>query len=173
MTPEEWGAKFQAKLDVIASGKPFFTSAGFLVSEMAERIFEKGEKTDGQQESYNTTTELWVGDNVGPKAGTNIGKTGKKIKSTYYTSYSSFRSAMGRESNFMNFRLNNELQSDFLASLSEVSANNLELALKREINAQKRKGLEDRFGAIFTPQQSEIDKFVQVVQDEVNLIMSR
>jgi hypothetical protein len=173
MTVDEFANELDGKLNEIATGKAFFTSAGFLVSEMAERIFIKGEKTDGGKENYNSSKEIWVADNVAPKGQTNIGKTGKKIKTTYYTSYQSFRKAMGRESGFMNFRLNNELQSDFLASLAEISPNNLQLKLRSEINANKRAGLEQRFGAIFTPSEAEVNDFVSVVTDEINLIIQR
>jgi hypothetical protein len=172
MTAEEWGNKLNAKLAQIESGAALFPSAGSLIAAMQERIFERGEDVTGKTFNYNTTNEMWVADNVGPKGGSNLGKTGKKIKTTYYSSYNDFRGAMSRQTGTMNFRLNNELQSDFLASQSNVTGLEVELKLRNEINVKKRSGLEERLNAkIFSPSDSEVELFRERLIQNTNKIL--
>ena len=78
---------------------------------------------------------------------------------------------MGRETSFVNFKLNNELFSDFITSLNVKSPNNIELRFKKDLSAEKRSGLEDKFGEIFTPTDAEVEQLVTTIQDEINIIL--
>jgi hypothetical protein len=177
MTVDEFSNELDGKLNEIATGKAFFTSAGFLKDAMANRIFERGEKTEGGKSTYNDTTEIWVADNIGPKKGDKKGKPNKagvqkSTKTTYYTSYKTFKQAMTNKSSFVDFMLNRELRSDFDTSVVQKEPNSLELRVS-ELSAKKIEGSESRFGTYFEPTEEEANDFVQLVTDEINLIMTR
>lgn len=151
------------------------------------RIFEKGlNSSQSKIGSYNATKPVYINPNDAPRKGNQVGKSGRKIKSLYYPSYKDFRKGMGRESSFINLRLNNELQNDLAnAKISKGSNaiakptplkinNNLyRVGLNIHINQKKIEGLEKRFGSILKHTTDEIDQFNKVVEFEMNKIIKR
>jgi hypothetical protein len=182
ISPSQYAAKLKRLARDLESGEIMLLAGGSAIGRMAERVFVRGEDVSGGTKNYNTTDELWVSDFAAPKGQSNTGKTGKNIKTTYYSSYSAFRSAMGREASVMNFRLNNELQSDLLNSpvnkssnaigqpkLKTVAPNEFVISLKNSANTKKADGLEARFGVkIFQLSPSEIDFLKSIYQQEIN-----
>jgi len=182
ISPSQYAAKLRRLNRDLESGEIMLLAGGSAIGKMAERIFVRGESVTGTTQKYDTRDELWVSDNVAPKGQTNKGKFGANIKTTYYSSYSAFRSAMGRESSTMNFRLNNELQSDLLNSpvsegatgvptpkLRQTRPNEFIVSLKNRKNSEKANGLEDRFGVkIFRLSPSEVQIAKDAYQFEIN-----
>lgn len=134
------------------------------------RIFEQGKTTFGATFSYSTKPGYFTN---GPKASNKTGKTGKTIKTGYYKGgYAEFRSQQGREAGKVNYRLTNELQSDYANSKVAVTANKLAspkpikisnfkyvITLNKDINIQKRSGLERKYGIIFDLNVTENNQF--------------
>lgn len=153
---------------------------------ITDRIFHKGKNTAGSSiGEYNTTTELWVADKDLRRAGTHRGKTGKPTKTSYYKSYKALKRQQGF-SGKVNLRLKNELQSDFAnASIAEnndsppkpntikVSPNEYQIVLRKQINVDKKKGLEKKYGDVFIHSKKERKMFHRVAQKELIKYLSK
>lgn len=143
-----------------AKGRIVEAAARDAMALSVPRIFEKGQNTAGVTFSYSTKAD-YFGD--GPKASNKTGKTGKTIKTGYYKGgYAEYRAQQGRSNRVVNWRLTNELQSDYANSAVSVSTNILAdpnpikinnflyvITLNKDINIKKRSGLEDKYGKIF------------------------
>lgn len=185
MTPEEWAADFQKKLDIIKTGDFVFLAAKSSMAAMSKRIFADGKNTGGGSiGSYNSTNELYVSDDNSPKAGSHKGKTGKTITTTYYTSYKNFRDKMNRNTSVVNLKLNNELQNDFnnsaiskgdnaLGKSIPIKVNNFhyQIVLNKDINIAKKTGAEKKYGKIFDLTKREEQIFLQVQEFEIAKIL--
>lgn len=185
ITVAQFSAKIDQKIRELNSDR-ILRTAVFAVNEARiKRIFEKGQNSGGGKiGNYNSTKPIYVSPEDAPRAVNKRGKTGKAIKSGYYPSYKVFRQAMGRESGFINLRLNNELQSDLanaqlsktssaIAGVNPIKVSNTEynVTLKKPINQKKIEVLEGRFGNILRHTKKEIDLFHEVIRKETLLIM--
>lgn len=160
--------------------------AVFAVNELrVKRIFSDGKNSSGGQIGvYNSTKPVYIKPENAPKKGNQIGKRGKPIESLYYPSYKNFRKAMGRESEFVNVRLNNELQSDLAnANISRtstklgvpkpirVSKTKYKVTLKKDINIKKSEGLEKKFGKFLEHTKEEKAAFAKALKFEFDRIL--
>lgn len=185
-------AEFNKKLDQLvtimgAKRNPFEIAVRDTVQKQAIRIFQNGIKTDGSKiGTYDTTKPLYVSDAQAPKKVNHRGKTRKKIETGYYQNYKAFRQAMGRESSFVNIRLNNDLQSDFsnqelskgsnkVASAKPIEINSTTFitALKRDENVKKKEGLEAKYGTIFNLTEAEKANLKEIAIKELRLAHKR
>ncbi len=185
ITVDQFIQDLDRKVALIESGKPLEIAARSAHADAVGRIFEGGQKTNGSKiGTYDDQNELWVADDKLPKKGSHKGKTGKTIKTTFYSSYKQLRAQQDREAGFVNLRLLNDLQSDYAnASITrgsnqlaeakpiKVNKNLVIIALKRELNVRKKEGLEKKYGRIFELNQAEIDKFNRVYNFEVSRIL--
>jgi len=175
-----------ARLAYIKSGKPMETAVRSVMAQMVVRIFEDGIKSDGSPiGQYNDSDELYVDPDTLPKTIAPRGKPGKERnvanrKTTYFKSYKALRSEVGRESGKVNIRLTNDLQSDWSnASVGDGIASNpkpkvispteYHIVLKRDNNADKRKGLESRYGDIFRLTKEEETFYFDQIRKEIAL----
>lgn len=139
---------------------------------MSERIFQKGGAVNGQIGTYNNTDEMWVPDSKLPKNGSHKGKPNtdgkrKTIKTTYYESYAHLRSEAGRESGFVNLRLQNRLQNDF-NNAPVKKADFVYTINVSSLSKKKIEGNEARFNKkIFGLTEDEKKKYAKVVAFEV------
>lgn len=154
---------------------------------ITNRIFHEGKNSSGSRiGSYNTTTELWASDENLRRAGTHRGKTGNPTKTSYYKSYKDLKRQQGFNANVVNLRMKNELQSDFAnARIAEgsdsppkpntikVNPNEYRIVLRKQINVEKKAGLEQKYGAIFNHTKAERKQFYKVVQKELIRWLSR
>lgn len=185
MTIAEAKKQLQDKIKLLNSEKPF-KIAVLAINEMrVKRLFEDGINTSGGKiGSYNSTKPVYINPADSPRKGNQIGKSGKKIKSLYYPSYKAFRAGMGRESGFINLRLNNELQNDLANGNLARSTNGItppipikisntkyRITLKKDINIKKVEGLEKRFGKFLEHTKEEKELFNKVYQDEILRIL--
>lgn len=185
MTPEEYikrEKKFYQWLTT--KGKPFEISVYNVVALQAVRIFEDGKKSDGNLiGQYDTTSPLYANPKNykgGGKFKPLKGKTGKsKFKdgtphvTRWFNNYKELRNTLGRRIDKVNLQLNYDLFSDFInapkgskkGKVKPTKINNFEFVTKfsREINALKRKGLEDKYGNIFKLTKKEIEAFLKTL----------
>lgn len=183
--------EFILKLDKIITDKnlliPFERAVRSVHAEMTTRIFSKGLNTSGaKMGQYDNSKEIWASDKNLRKKGTHKGKPNeagkrKTIKTSYYKSYKDLRQQQGVESNFVNIRMTNDLQSDFanaemsktsnaIAKATPVKVSELiyQFTLKRDLNAKKKEGMEDKHGEIFKLTKGELDNFYTILRKEIN-----
>lgn len=187
ISPAQAISKLNDKIKQLESDRPLLLAVRAANEARIKRIFEDGKGTDGANiGTYNSTTPVYIDPNDAPRRGNQVGKRGKPIKSLYYDSYKAFRAAMGRESNFVNLRLNNELQSDLANAQLSKSSNTLaksnpikvtstkyKVTLKKQINIDKVDGLTARFGSFINHTKEEIDIFNKVYNFEINKILNK
>ena len=154
---------------------------------ITNRIFHEGKNSsDSRIGSYNTSTELWASDEDLRRAGTHRGKTGNPTKTSYYRSYKALKQQQGFNANMVNLRMKNELQSDFAnARIAEgndappkpntikVNPNEYRIVLRKQINVDKKAGLEQKYGKIFSHTKAERKAFHKVAQKELIKWLSR
>lgn len=187
ITVAQFTANMNAKIKELQSDRILRLAVYAVNEKRVERIFEKGQNSAGGKiGSYNSTKPIYVAPEDAPRAVNKRGKTGKSIKSGYYPSYKAFRQSQGRESGFVNLRLNNELQSDLanaqlsktssaLAASKPIKISNTEyqVTLKKDINIKKRKGLTAKYGEFLEHTRQEIELFHKVIREETNLLMAK
>lgn len=153
-----------------------------------KRIFVDGINSNGDKiGQYNSTKPVYIDPDKAPKKVKQIGKNGNPIKSGYYESYKAFRQAMGRESGFVNVRLNNELQNDLANGSLAKSTNKVNLkvnpikvskgvykvVVKKQENINKVISLEKKFGKFIEHTKEEKQLFNEILDKEVALILAR
>jgi hypothetical protein len=171
-----------------------------------ERIFQDGKTSQGIRiGEYNSTTPVYIRPEDAPKA-VKLGgkpqaikgkryknKTGVTFKSTeknpetaYYPSYKAFRKAMGRETGFVNIRLNNRLQSDLANSTISKATTNLAdnkpikvdnhryiVTLKNQENIDKIQFLEKKYGSIIDLTKTEVSFYHDILEKEFRLALAK
>ncbi len=160
--------------------KPFELAVRTIEAEKVVRIFQRGKNTAGLSFSYNSSNPLYVAQNQAPRAVNHTGKTGNTIRSGFYASYQAFRADQGRESGHVNYRLTNDLQSDYANANVSIQSDQLatpnpiqvtpfqyKMSLRRPGNAGKLRGLEKKYGAIFDANKSELLLFGKVLSFEL------
>ena len=89
----------------------FLTTTGTM-DQVSERVWEKGELTDGSKLKYNDDYDLYAYKPPSPVAHNHKGKTGKKIKGGYYSTYSAYKAQQGRPD--LPFELTGDLRQSWL-----------------------------------------------------------
>lgn len=193
MTQDEWTKKNrQAVNAIIKNNRPLMIASRTAMKDMSLRIFESGKKEDGSQiGQYDTTKPMYVNPKVQPretknkikgiqglipttgKHGDHLFKNGKEHKTTYVKSYADLRKRIGRPIDKVNLRYSGDLQSDFSNGKinnpepTKVNPNEYVITLSRDINRDKRDGLEKKYGTIFHHTKDEIAKFVKIADQEL------
>lgn len=201
MTQEEFLIRQRKALNsIVKFNNPLRLAARTAHKDMAVRIFEDGKNSsDGNIGQYDTKRPLYVyvNPNTAPRAGAlkakgieglkpTKGKTGehtfkngKEHKTTYVKNYKEFRNRIGRRIDKVNLVLSGDLQSDFSngkvknPSPQKVNVNEYIVILKREINQDKREGLENKYGTIFAHTKNEIAKFKKIAELELRNELSK
>ncbi len=181
ITAKQLVEKFAQVQGIIDTGLIVEIGARDSMSQSVVRIFERGQKSNGSSiGKYSTKPDYFSPKNT-PKDTNHKGKTGDTIKTGFYKGgYAELRRQQGRESNFVNLRFTNELQSDYansgvgktsnkLASPKPIKAgdNKFLITLNKEVNIDKRDGLEGKYGNIFDLTNSEKQLFLD--SQEFNL----
>lgn len=206
MTVEEYQNKLKSQIKELKSDKIMKLAVYSVNQQRIERIFEKGQNTYGFKiGDYNDTTPVYIKPEDAPKAVKLGGKPqavkGKEYKKStrvtfkstaenpqtaYYPSYKAFRKAMGRETGFVNLRLNNRLQSDLAnATLSKattkladnkpikVDTHRFIVTLKNQENIDKVQSLEKKYGKIIDLTKGEIKFYHSILEKEFRLALAK
>lgn len=132
-----------------------------LRSLMAERIFEQGKNATGAEvqsvKPYSTKEAYFSQDSL-PRQVKTVGKRGEPIESAYFPQgYSEMKQAVGRPP----LELFGRLKSDFSnTTIREVSDNVYAIVSSKGDQIQ---GLENLYGAIFKPTESEQERFLEIL----------
>ena len=152
MNVQQWAAQQRAKFEKIANC--FGVAVNDVHALQTQRIFVAGQNsTNGAIGSYNTTDPLYVNPKYSPKKFPTKGKTGsskfkngKAHKTGYFTSYSSFRQAIGRQTSVVDLRLSGALFRDYASSLVRQGDRWI-VGVKNKDNLGKLQGAIERYGA--------------------------
>lgn len=184
MTAKDFITNLENKITSLNEvNKPFEVGVFTVISQMIPRIFEEGINSNGNKiGDYDSKKSIYVNTSINApvketprgKDGKDTFKNGKKKKTTYYSSYKEFRQRQGRESGFVNLDLIGELKLDIAKGESirdvnkfKVNSNEYSITVSKEINEKKVKGLEKKYGKIFTPTDKEIEKMIEVINFEL------
>jgi len=149
-----------------AAEAAFKDAANDTLAAASERIFIDGKNSKNSKIGSYDTKPFYANADTSPVATNKTGKTGNTIKGGYYQGgYKEYRSQQGRESAFINFRLSNDLQSDFNNSErgfkpSQTGPLEFSVVINRKENIKKIKGQEQRFGKVFTEFTKEEEKLM-------------
>ena len=184
LNTRQFAEKIRAKAQLLAKDNyPLKMAAQTIHALRIRRIFHVGlNASAGRIGTYNSTKELWASDKQLRRAGTHRGKTGKPIKTSYYKSYKALKQQQGFNSDRVNLRMTNNLQSEFAntnipsgsdavpnASPERVNAN---LYVERVDNLEKLKGIESKYGNVFGFTKGERKQFMEVYNFEATKILT-
>lgn len=109
-------------------------------------------------------------------------KDGTPHKSKYFaTGYKGYRENVGRQTGYVDLKMTGELRMDFGNSGSvstpatprKISEVEYQIRLDKEIDQNKREGLEAKYGDIFTLSETEKKLFYKTIQFEFNNQLSK
>lgn len=106
-------------------------------------------------------------------------KAGDPHQTTWVKNYKDFRNRIGRRVDTVDLILTGDLRSDFstaaLRGKAQTTSRGLELVvtLKRAKNAEKRAGLEDKYGPIFTTTPGERAAYFDLLRGELRRARER
>jgi hypothetical protein len=181
LTAQDYIKRLKKKRNELAKKNAPFRIAVQTVHQLrTRRIFHVGLNSSASRiGTYDTKRELWVADDKLRKNGNHRGKTGKPIKTTYFKSYKDLKQRQGFQSDRVNLRLQNELQSDFanvnITKTSDaipkgmpikININEYQERLNKPINQKKVQGLVKKYGDIFGFTNGEKQKFYKTVEFE-------
>jgi len=185
LTEKQFVDKIRKKVKLLAKDNvPLKLAAQTIHTDRINRIFHVGLNSSAARIGvYDTTRELWVSDDQLRRAGTHRGKTGKRIKTSYYPNYKTLKKQQGFRNDRVNLRMTNNLQSEFAntnmgASNNGVPKNakpikiNPNRYIERVDNDGKFKGIEAKYGDVFGFTRGEINKFYRVYNAEALRILS-
>jgi hypothetical protein len=202
MTVTEYQNVLKNQIKILKSDKVMKLAVYSVNQRRIKRIFEDGKTSQGIPiGQYNDTTPVYIRPEDAPKAvklgGKPLSKQEKrdnkkngvvqqKPETAYYPSYKAFRKAMGRETNFVNIRLNNRLQSDLAnATLSKgttkladnkpikVDNHKFIVTLKNQENIDKVQFLEKKYGKIIDLTKGEISFYQDILEKEFRLALAK
>lgn len=167
----------QAISEINRNFKKLSKSFGGIVSDVhakqVPRIFVDGERANGSKiGQYDTKQPLYVNPQRSPKGFNPKGKPGANTnipdrKTRWFANYKSFKKQIGRESNFVNLTLANDLVSDYRASLTRLSPFRFVVGVQRQSNLGKINGLIKKYGSdIFNNSKEEIDFLIERINKE-------
>lgn len=181
-------------VDIVDSDDtPIRRAAQAVHAKQTVRIFEDGKSSTGSSiGSYKQNAPVYVNPKLAPKSfaprgknGDTTFKNGKKHKTGYFPSWGKHREAIGREGGKVNLRYSNDLQSDFAnatVSKSETKVASPEptkietgvyaTTLNRQVNIDKKKGLEAKYGDVFKLTEGERSFYIDVLDKELQIQVS-
>lgn len=166
----DWADVFLKRISAEDIEKSYLLALQQTIGETGRRIFEQGMAVSGSIGKYSTSPPIYISNANSPRNGSLTGKTGnrkfangKPHKTTFYKSYSDFRSTVGRSSSGVNLVLSGRMYRNFLNSVDiykngakpvtiptmitpfKIAPFDYAITLRQE-NMHKAKGAEDRFG---------------------------
>lgn len=142
MTADSWFTSVTAKLKAFVEGDFLLKAAGGAMIDVSERVWGRGELTDGSKLTYNENYEVYGYKPPLPRKPSGLGKNGGKIKGGYYPTYLALKAQQGRSD--LPFELTGDLRIDYLGG-SQVSPKRLDdvtyAAVLDGRNAEKWRGL--------------------------------
>lgn len=188
MTVKDYIRKQNRKLKVFKRFTvPFELEVRTNLAIQSNRIFNEGKNSSGNKiGKYNTTKPLYVNPSISPGIKfTPGGKPGSKVvkldrKTGYFKSYAAYRRAIGKKTNFVDLKLSNDLFLDFVnaktassARPTKISDTEYVVSFKKNINALKAEGMQDKYGEIFKLTKKERSDFLKRLDKSFQLALTK
>lgn len=144
-----------------------FDVVGGVHAKYIERIYDKGQDSNGGTiGQYDDTRPVYINPNKSPiKVTPNPGRKTKKFRS-----YKAFRSAIGRETSRVNFRLTEQMKVDHSNGIMRQGTGWV-TGLKNQANIDKFEGLSKKYGeSPFELSESEKQKLVTDIANKIALV---
>lgn len=155
----------------ICNERVVYLAATGTVAEVDERVFGRGELTDGGKLTYKEDYEVWAYSPPAPRKVSGKGKTGKKIKGGYYPTYLAFKKGQGRDQR--PFELSGELQKSYSTGVVQGEEPCEAKVVLTAAAAKKWEGLTATKGEFLKLNQREVESHTQRVLDLYREILSR
>lgn len=97
MNAQDWINKYKNFGERLRSSRILFFAATETMDQMQERIWKRGELTDGGKLSYKENYEVYIYKPPFPQSPNGKGKTGRKIKGQWAPTYLAAKASQGRE----------------------------------------------------------------------------
>lgn len=168
MTIAEYTQSLRSKFEELEQNFfPLLLAAETYKAEASDRIWDKGLNSDNQSMisvSPYSTKPLYINpDRLPRKAGSDIGKRGKPIESSYFSGgYNQMKAEVGRPV----AELIGTLRSDFVSTPFVASGLKLQISVTKDESAGKVAGLQKKFGRIFYPTEQELQMIGDVIAFE-------
>ncbi len=150
MTMAEYIAFLQGIPQGIKDKRVMYYGVKTTMVDVAERIWGRGELTNGSVMTYNDNYDLYAYKPPSPVSVTGKGKTGKPIKGGYYINYSAYKAQQGRPN--LPFELTGDLRKAWLGGEvpdpTEISPLDIVIQMD-DLNTKKADGLAKQKGAFF------------------------
>lgn len=177
MSPADWVDKYTRIAQEIKDKRIVFFAATETMIQMSERIWDRGELTSGAKIQYKEDYQVYTYAPPWPKKGSGRGKPNaqgktKKIKGSYYKTYLTAKSAIGRGDLW--FELTGDLRRSWFGGVRPLPrvVNGLVsvIDLSRE-QAEKADGLAEEKGKFFRLQDAEIEAHTKRVLDKYRALL--
>jgi hypothetical protein len=168
MTIAQYIQSLKGKLEELEQNFfPLVLAAETYKAEASDRIWNQGLNSDSQSMisvSPYSTKPLYINpDRLPRKAGSNVGKRGTPIESSYFSGgYSQMKSEVGRPP----AELIGTLRSDFVSTQFVTSGMKLQISVSKNESAGKVAGLQNKYGRIFYPTEEELKTMGEVIAFE-------
>jgi hypothetical protein len=166
MMPVEWVAKYRGLAQKVRDERVLYFAATSTMADMTERIWGKGELTDGSTLKYDEDYEVYIYKPPFPRKPSGKGKTGKKIKGQWAPTYLSAKASQDRGD--LPFELTGDLRIDWAGGTvpapNEASPT-LCLISVSDKNAEKIKGLTAKKGEFLKLNAEEIRQHARYIAD--------
>jgi len=96
MTPQEWIEQQRQRAFALRGTRALFLATTGTMAEMSERIWGKGQLSNGGKVSYKEDYEVYIYKPPFPRAPNGRGKTGRKIKGQWAPSYLAAKATQDR-----------------------------------------------------------------------------
>lgn len=173
-TIAEYSKMLDKRLDSFVNSKAVGQVYSTILADMVIRIFEEGKNSSGDFIGKYSTNDTYINtEKESPKKlpargknGNTKFKDGNPHKTTFFGGgYKEFKGKIGRGSSFVNLRLFGLLQNDMAAGLIK-KGDVWQIALKRQFNADKARGNEDRFDhkifALTTDERAKVTRLMAI-----------
>lgn len=144
---DKWLESINARVAAIGGNGLVVQSTGSTMVDVSERVWGRGELTDGSKLTYQEDYEYYGYKPPAPRKVSGKGKTGKRIKGGYYPTYLAFKAGQGRAD--LPFELSGELRLDYLGGIRATPEPDGELACTISLsgpNVGKWRGLTAKKG---------------------------
>lgn len=195
MSPEEYAEFLRGKIEELRkNNRPFGLAVATSVAQVSKRAFTDKRNEKGESFQYNSTDPVYIRDEDSPRKLSHKGKNGsdtyksgkkkgQKHTTTYFDSYKSFRGAVGRDTDAVDWQLTNDLRSDYgnsskaapvsqLKPAVQINVNNYITRLTRDNNVKKYGGLSARYGEFLTCSTKEEADFFRINELELGKFLS-
>ena len=158
MTIQELAAKMRALAGAIADARVVYVATTSTMDVMSDRIWGRGELTDGGRLPYKGPTPKGFYAYVPPfpKKGSGKGKTGRKIKGAWAPSYHAAKDQIGRGD--LPFELTGDMRKDWLGGAVPTPHEVTPLMCEIRVNSETG----DKIDGLTTTK----GKFVQLAEEE-------